>query len=228
MGPVLRRWRVWSALLAVGLLWGSAFPLVRVTAPLLGPVGVTFARILLGALLLVLLVTAGGAVLRRRTWRAIGSRLPALLLLAALNATIPLTLVATAIVGLNASLAAVLNATTPMVTLAVAASLAAALCYALAGVYARTRFADVSPTTLALGQQLGAALLLLTLALAVPPPGPYTAAVAWALLVLGVELDGRGLPALLLGHPHCRTCRRLGRHPADPAPGLGHRRALAR
>ena len=118
---MLHSWRAWVALLAVGTLCGSAFPLIRVTAPSLGPVGVTFARIVLGALMLVLFVTAGGAVRRRRTWRAIGSQLPALLLLAAFNAAIPLTLVATAIVGLNASLAAVLNATTPMVTLAVAA-----------------------------------------------------------------------------------------------------------
>lgn len=117
---MLHSWRAWVALLAVGTLCGSAFPLIRVTAPSLGPVGVTFARIVLGALMLVLFVTAGGAVRRRRTWRAIGSQLPALLL-AAFNAAIPLTLVVTAIVGLNTSLAAVLNATTPMVTLAVAA-----------------------------------------------------------------------------------------------------------
>lgn len=225
----LRNWRLWTALLAVGTLWGSAFPLVRVTAPALGPVGVTFSRIAVGALVLALLVTAGSAVRRRSTWRAIGSQLPALLLLAALNAAIPLTLVATAIVGLNASLAAVLNAMTPTVTLAVAAvwlrqpvtarqmlgvaagvvgvavlvggapvevdrttviavaaSLLAALCYALGGVYTRTRFADASPMTLALGQQLGATLLLLPVALAAPPPGPYAPALAWALLVLGV------------------------------------------
>jgi len=220
---------VWAALLAVGLLWGSAFPLVRVSAPALGPVGVTFARIALGALVLTVVVTAAGAARRTPTWRAIGSQVPAFLLLAAFNAAIPLTLVATAIVGLNASLAAVLNATTPMATLAVAAvwlrqpvtgrqtaavaagligvavlvggapldldastllavvaSLAAALCYALAGVYTRSRFADTSPTTLALGQQLCATVLLLPLALATPPPGRVTGAVAGALLVLGV------------------------------------------
>ncbi|WP_324277819.1 DMT family transporter [Blastococcus brunescens] len=209
---------------------GQRLPLVRVTAPAPGPVGVTFARIALGALVLALMVTAScSGVRQRRTWRAIGSQLPAIFLLAALNAAIPLTLVATAIVGLNASLAAVLNATTPMVTLAVAAvwlrepvtarqllgvaagvvgvavlvggasleldgtttlavaaSLLAALCYALGGVYTRTRFADASPTTIALGQQLGATLLLLPVALAAPPPGPYTPALAGILVVLGV------------------------------------------
>jgi drug/metabolite transporter (DMT)-like permease len=218
-----------AALLAVGVLWGSAFPLVRITAPALGPVGVTFARITLGALVLAVVVTAAGAVRRGTPWRAIGTQLPAFLLLAALNAAIPLTLVATAIVGLNASMAAVLNATTPMATLAVAAvwlrqqltahqlaagaaglvgvavlvggapldldastllavaaSLAAALCYALAGVYTRTRFTDTPPITLALGQQLCATVLLAPLALATPRPGPVTGAVTAALLVLGV------------------------------------------
>ncbi|SDG05095.1 Threonine/homoserine efflux transporter RhtA [Blastococcus aurantiacus] len=227
--PAEAAWRVWAALLAVGVLWGSAFPLIRVNASALGPVGVTFARVALGALVLTLLVTAAGALRRGTTWRAIGTQLPALLLLAALNVAIPLTLVAAAIVGLNASVAAVLNATTPMATLVVAAvwlrepvrtrqmvgvlaglagvavvvggapldlntstlfavgaSLAAALSYAFGGVYTRRRFPDTSPTTLALGQQLCATVLLLPLAVITPPPGPVTAAVAAPLLVLGV------------------------------------------
>ena len=57
----------------------------------------------------------------RSTWRAVGSRFPAFLLLAALNVAGPLTLVATAIVGLNSSTASILNATTPMFTVFVAA-----------------------------------------------------------------------------------------------------------
>lgn len=88
-GGLLRNWRIWAALLTVGTLWGSAFPLVRVTAPPLGAVGVTFARIALGALLLALFVTVSGAARRRRTWQAMSSQVPALLLLAAVNAAIP-------------------------------------------------------------------------------------------------------------------------------------------
>jgi drug/metabolite transporter (DMT)-like permease len=49
--------------------------------------------------------------------------------------------------------------------LAVGASLVAALSYALAGVYAKATFAGEPPLTLAIGQQLGAAALLLPLAL---------------------------------------------------------------
>jgi drug/metabolite transporter (DMT)-like permease len=49
--------------------------------------------------------------------------------------------------------------------LSVGASLAAALSYGLAGVQAKTAFAGTPPLTLAIGQQVGAALLLLPFAL---------------------------------------------------------------
>ncbi len=105
-----------GALLLVGLLWGSSFPLIAIAAPTFGAVGTTHGRFIVAALVLALITASS-----RATWRAVGQRLPAFLLLAALNVAGPLTLVATAIVGLNSSMASILNATTPMFTVFVAA-----------------------------------------------------------------------------------------------------------
>ncbi|REK81221.1 DMT family transporter [Rhodococcus erythropolis] len=110
------RFAVVGALLLVGMLWGSSFPLVAVAAPTLGAVGTTHGRFIVAALVLALITASS-----RSTWRAVGHRFPAFLLLAALNVAGPLTLVATAIVGLNSSTASILNATTPMFTVFVAA-----------------------------------------------------------------------------------------------------------
>lgn len=106
-----------SALLLLGALWGSAFPLIKIAAPAFGPVGTTHIRLAVAAVVLAVL-----AATRRDLWRAVPHRFGAFVLLAALNVAAPLTLVATAIVGLNASMAAILNATTPMFTILVAAA----------------------------------------------------------------------------------------------------------
>jgi drug/metabolite transporter (DMT)-like permease len=53
----------------------------------------------------------------------------------------------------------------PLLILSVGACLTAALSYALAGVFAKTAFAGTPPLTLAVGQQVGASLLLLPIAL---------------------------------------------------------------
>ncbi|MBP2450284.1 DMT family transporter [Mycolicibacterium lutetiense] len=223
-----------GALLVLGALWGSAFPLIKVAAPAFGPVGTTHIRLAVAAVVLALL-----AAVRRGLWRGVPQRFGAFALLAALNVAIPLTLVATAIVGLNASMAAILNATTPMftilvaaawlgqrvtwsrtlgvaagvfgvvillsgaplpsgtgTTLAAAASLAAALSYALGGTYARRAFPDTAPMTLALGQQVAATLLLIPVTVgatwAAAPTGPVTAAAITAVAVLGLGATAGG------------------------------------
>jgi drug/metabolite transporter (DMT)-like permease len=56
-----------------------------------------------------------------------------------------------------------------VVLMSVGASLLAALFYAVAGTYARRNFSGVAPLTLAVGQQAGAAVLLLPLAAATLP-----------------------------------------------------------
>ncbi|MFV1360023.1 MAG: DMT family transporter [Mycolicibacterium fortuitum] len=223
-----------SALLVLGTLWGSAFPLIKVAAPAFGPVGTTHIRLAVAAVVLALL-----AAVRRDLWRGVHQRFGAFALLAALNVAIPLTLVATAIVGLNASMAAILNATTPMftilvaaawlgqrvtwsrtlgvaagvfgvaillggaplpsgtgTTLAAAASLTAALSYALGGTYARRAFPDTAPMTLALGQQVAATLLLIPVTVgatwAAAPTGPVTAAAITSVAVLGLVATAGG------------------------------------
>lgn len=223
-----------GALLLLGGLWGSSFPLIKIAAPALGPVGVTHARLAIGAVILGLLT-----VTSRRAWRLIRCRFGAFLVLAGLNVAGPLTLVAVAIVGLNASMAAILNATTPMFTVAVmaiwfgqritwrhavgvavgvlgvivlfggapvtldarglgaaAASVAAAVLYALGGVYARQAFPDDPPLSVALGQQIAATVLMIPASIAalefVPPTAPITSDVVLAVLVVGAGATAGG------------------------------------
>lgn len=103
------------------------------------------------------------------------------------------TLTSRKVAGLLTGIAgvAVLVGWTPIVLdagvlLSVGAVLAAAFSYALAGVYAKKTFAGVPSLTMALGQQTGAALLLLPLAAATAPTEPPSAEVAFA--VLGLAL----------------------------------------
>ncbi len=69
---------------------------------------------------------------------------------------------------------------------AIAAALAAALCYALAGIYIRRRVKGVKPMAIAGWSQLMAAVVLLPLVPFAPPPGSLTVVVAANLLALGL------------------------------------------
>lgn len=194
-------------LVMVAGLWGASFLFIRVAVAEWGPVALIEARVLLAglALLLVLFLLRLG----RPEWRTYGWRY---LVLGAVSAGVPFTLIAVAEQHLTSGLAATLNATTPVFALligaaygqehltlrrllgvacgvigvailvglgplqpswamvvAVAASLAAALCYAIGGVYAKRHFTTVAPITVATGQQLGAALVLLPLLPFTPP-----------------------------------------------------------
>lgn len=203
--PVLlgRRWPVVVVvlLLVVAGLWGASFLFIRVAVAEWGPVALIEARVLLAGL--ALLVVLSLLRLNRPEWRSQGWRF---LVLGAVSAGVPFTLIAVAEQQLTSGLAATLNATTPVFALligtaygqehltlrrllgvacgvigvailvglgplrpsgamlvAVAASLAAALCYAIGGVYAKRHFSTVGPITVATGQQLGAAIMLLPL-----------------------------------------------------------------
>lgn len=79
---------------------------------------------------------------------------------------------------------------TPAVVTAVAASLAGALCYALAGVWLKRRGTMLKPMAIAGWSQLGAAALLLPVAVATPMPGPVTPAVVANLLALALVCSG--------------------------------------
>ena len=70
--------------------------------------------------------------------------------------------------------------------LAIAACLAAALCYGLAGVYAKKRMQGVSSFALACGSQLSAALVLTPVLPFVSVPGPVTAWIVFNVVALAV------------------------------------------
>ncbi|MDI2132428.1 DMT family transporter [Yinghuangia seranimata] len=76
--------------------------------------------------------------------------------------------------------------------LAVAASLLAALFYALGGVYAKVRFPDTPPLVTATGQQLGAAVCLLIPALAMPPRESVSGTVVLSVVALALGCTALG------------------------------------
>lgn len=193
-------------LLSLALVWGASFLFMRIASPEFGPVFTTELRVSLAAASLMLY-----AILTRRKlmiWR----HWKQFLVLGALNAALPFTLICMAELELSASLATILNATTPMFTalaawgtlkerpgwsktiglviglfgviilvgwspvpmegkvlMSVLFSLGAALSYGFGGLYASRIGKGLEPLTLAIGQQLGASIVLLPLALIFAP-----------------------------------------------------------
>jgi drug/metabolite transporter (DMT)-like permease len=217
-----------AMLLALAALWGASFLFMRVAVPEFGPVVLSAGRVALAGVALLAYTTAIGArpVLRER-WRDY-------LLLGAVNAALPFSLLAAAELEIEASLAAVLNAMAPLFgalvaavwlgqrisraakaglvlgvagvalvvglspfeidlpfVLAVIACLAAAFAYGVGANLVRERFAGEPPLSIAVGQQLAAAVVLLPLVPIAPlraTPGAVDIAclVALALLSTGV------------------------------------------
>lgn len=77
-------------------------------------------------------------------------------------------------------------APTPAVIVAIVASLAAALCYALAGLWLKRHGAALEPKAIAGWSQACAGVAMLPIALAFPLPGPVTATVVANLAALGL------------------------------------------
>jgi drug/metabolite transporter (DMT)-like permease len=217
-----------AMLLALAALWGASFLFMRVAVPEFGPVVLSAGRVALAGVALLAYATAIGArpVLRER-WRDY-------LLLGAINAALPFSLLAAAELEIEASLAAVLNAMAPLFgalvaavwlgqrishaakaglvlgvagvalvvglspfeidlafVLAVIACLAAAFAYGVGANLVRERFAGEPPLSIAVGQQVAAAVVLLPLVPIAPlraTPGAVDIAclVALALLSTGV------------------------------------------
>ncbi|HEY8742424.1 MAG TPA: DMT family transporter [Chloroflexota bacterium] len=229
------RYREVAALLTLAALWGGSFLAIRLAAPAFGPFALIDVRVLLAAA--ALLLYAG----LRRQRITVRPRWRGYLLLGAVNAAAPFTLIAYAELQLTASLAAILNATTPLFAaliaaiwlretltarklgglvlgllgvalvvgwsslpltaatfLAAGASLLAAVCYALGGVMVKARFSATPSMTLAVGQQLGAGIVLLPLAVSHLPGGVPSAAATLAMLYLA--LAGTALAYLLYFH----------------------------
>jgi drug/metabolite transporter (DMT)-like permease len=97
-----------AMLLGLAALWGASFLFMRVAVPSLGPVVLADARVAIAGLALLAYAAMIGArpALRSR-WRDY-------LLLGAINAAIPFTLLSAAELEIEASLAAVLNAMAPL------------------------------------------------------------------------------------------------------------------
>jgi drug/metabolite transporter (DMT)-like permease len=103
------------ALIVLAALWGSSFLFVRVAAPALGPFLTIFLRVSVGAVVLMAFLRATHQSLSmRQHWRAY-------LGMGALNAALPFTLFAIALLNLNASYTSILNATSAFFTAIVAA-----------------------------------------------------------------------------------------------------------
>ncbi len=197
-----------GALVLLGAIWGSSFLIVRVAVPALGPFVLMELRVGLAAAALALLAFAVSRLPKLR------SRWKKLLILGAVNAAIPFTLIAVSEINLTASLAAILNATTALFAAVVAIVwmgealtrgkaaglvmsivgsrcwsgrlLLAAFSYALGGVYAKRAFAGTLLLTLAIGQQMEAAMLLVPLAAASVPAEAPSMPVTFSALALAL------------------------------------------
>jgi drug/metabolite transporter (DMT)-like permease len=188
-------------LLALAALWGGSFLFIKVAVDELGPVALACGRVLLAAAALVVLTRARARDAVGRRWLLLGAingSLPFVLigfaevrigasLAAILNAATPLfsalvagdPLTRRRISGLLLGIGgvALVVGLAPVdlsgrFLIGAAASLAAALCYALGTSYVRRSFGGLPPATLALGQQLGAGAVLLPFVALVPPAAP--------------------------------------------------------
>jgi drug/metabolite transporter (DMT)-like permease len=216
-----------TMLLVLAALWGASFLFMRVAVPSLGPVVLADARVAIAGVALLAYAALIGAVPSvRARWRDY-------LLLGAINAALPFTLLSAAELEIEASLAAVLNAMAPLcgaivgvvwlgqrVTgaakaglvlgvggvalvvglspftldlpfiLAVLACLAAAFAYGVGANLVRARFVGEPPLSLAIGQQLAAAVVLLPLLPVVAPREPPDAVDVACLIALALGSTG--------------------------------------
>lgn len=97
-----------AALLLLSALWGGSFFFMRVAAPVLGPVLLVEARVLIAGLAMLM-----GAVLARSV-PGLRSHWRPLFVLGVINSALPFVLISAAELRISASLAATLNATTPL------------------------------------------------------------------------------------------------------------------
>jgi drug/metabolite transporter (DMT)-like permease len=97
-----------AKLISLAAIWGGSFLFMRIAAPVLGPVALIAARVLLGALFLF------GLALVRKSRLDIRSHWRHFLILGLINTALPFTLFAFAAETLPASLLSILNATAPI------------------------------------------------------------------------------------------------------------------
>jgi drug/metabolite transporter (DMT)-like permease len=207
-----------AALILLGVLWGASFLFIRVAVPVFGPFALVELRVAIAVVALLVYGVAIGRLPKARAhWRRF-------LILGLVNSAIPFSLIAFAEIELTASLAAILNSTTVLFTavvatiwtgealtpgkatgvvlgvagavlLSVVAMLLASLFYALGATYAKWAFAHLPPLTMAVGQQTGAAVLLLVPASVSLPERELS--VAAGLSVLGLAVPSTAVAYIL-------------------------------
>ena len=150
-----------ASLLVLGAVWGAVFLFLRVAAPEVGPAWAAAIRLLIGASVLVIL--AGP-----RTARVARGRVKASLVVGALFAAVPFTLLSFATVTLPAGFTSLLNAATPLFTAAIgvafmgqqlAPRVVAGLAFGVAAVVVLVGWSPLEPgltTILAIAAGLGA------------------------------------------------------------------------
>ncbi|WP_374719106.1 DMT family transporter [Parageobacillus toebii] len=212
-----------TALFLLAALWGASFLFMRIASPVIGPVLTIELRVLIAGIVLLLYVWMfKKSVKLKAYWKQY-------LIVGALNAAIPFTLIAAATLHLPASIAAILNSTTPLFTaltsrwflyepldakkwigigLGIAGvfalvgwspvplsmqtvfsallSILAAFSYGCGGVYAKKAFTGVSSLSLSIGQQLGAAFVLIPLTVFYIPTKPVSPVVVYSVLGLAI------------------------------------------
>ncbi len=98
------------ALIGLAALWGASFLFIRIAAPIFGPILTIEGRVSIAALALVLyLVITRKSLGFRKRWKQY-------IIIGALNAAIPFTLIATSALYLTASMSSILNSLTPLFT----------------------------------------------------------------------------------------------------------------
>ncbi|MGQ5113016.1 DMT family transporter [Bacillus halotolerans] len=191
-----------SILLLLASLFGASFLFIKIASPSLGPLFLIESRVGIAAISLFIFAR----LLKQKI--EIKYKWKELMILGAINAAIPLVLIAYAELNISASLAAIINSTTPLfsviisilwlnegknmrtflgiimgcigvgilvgwspiqlnvkVILSIVAISLAALFYGIGGVYSKRAFQDMKSFDLAIGQQLGASIVLLPFAL---------------------------------------------------------------
>jgi drug/metabolite transporter (DMT)-like permease len=100
--------RDWAILVLLGAIWGASYLFIRIAVPAFGAFPLVGIRVTLAALVLWIGLRASG---REFSFRPYAGRL---LILGAINAAIPFTLISAAELHITASLAAMLTAITPL------------------------------------------------------------------------------------------------------------------
>jgi len=214
-----------GALFALAALWGASFLFIRIASPAIGPLLTIQGRVSIAAIaLLIYMLMIGQSTQFKKRWKQY-------LIIGALNAAIPFTLIAFAALHLNASMSAIINSMTPLFTalvvwgwmkekmnkkkwlgiltgisgviilvgwspipltsevvMAIILSVLSTVAYSFAGVYAKQSFSGVPPLSVAYGQQLGAALLLIPFTLFNLPGSTSDISPIAAFSVLGLAL----------------------------------------